>query len=107
MENGKHAPLTHSERLERDELLRLLACFIFEVQVIWLGEGIDDDNHQTDAKTVLDHLENLIKYAPPAVMELVEHLRENPPTKYKDDSAIYGYTFPFIQWHCPNDHLCI
>src|SRR6266487_1376921 len=68
------SPLTRSERLEYEETLRLLACLIFEIQVNWT-EKVDDE----PPGNIFGRLEAIIEHAPPAVLPLVEHLRQNPP----------------------------
>lgn len=86
-------PMSRSERFEYEETLRVLACLIFEIRVNWL-EKVDED----PPGNIFDRLEAIIKYAPPAVQPLVEHLRRNPPQECAGE--LYTYTFPFIQWPC-------
>ncbi len=83
------SPLTRPERLEYEELLRLLACLIFEIQV--------KDDEDTPGN-IFGRLEAIIDRAPPAVLPLVEHLRQNPPQERAGE--LYTYSFPFIQWQC-------
>jgi len=83
------SPLTRSERLEYEETLRLLACLIFEIQ----GKGDEDL-----PGNIFGRLEALIDHAPPAVLPLVEHLRQHSPQERAGE--IYTYSLPYMQWQC-------
>ena len=94
MRNGMSTLLlTQGEHLEREELLRLLACFIFEIQVNWVEKVDEDPPHD-----IFDRLATLVEHAPPAVLPLVEHLRCNPPEWRKGE--FYTYSLPFVRWLC-------
>lgn len=72
-----------STQPELDRVQRLLACFIFEVQV----NLIEND----PPIEILDTLATLVEHAPPEVMALVERLRRTPPEEQEDD---YPCTLP-------------
>lgn len=82
-----------SSQLELEYTRRLLACFIFELQVNWVEKDIQSDD-PPDAAVTLDRLEELIKHVPPAVKPLVEHLRRNIPEEHQGE--LYTYSFPFV-----------
>jgi hypothetical protein len=72
-----------STQRELDQVQRLLACFIFEVQVYLI-----ENEHPID---ILDVLATLVEHAPPSVKELVERLRRTPPEEQEND---YPDTLP-------------
>jgi len=68
---------------ELDRVQRLLACFIFEVQV----NLIEND----PPGEILDTLATLVNHAPAEVLSLVERLRRTPPEEEESD---YPCTLP-------------
>lgn len=74
---------TLSTQRELDLVQRLLACFIFEVQV----NVIENE----PPMEILDTLATLVDHAPPEILTLVEHLRRTPPEEQEED---YPDTLP-------------
>jgi len=71
---------------ELDQVQRLLACFIFEVQV-----HLIENDPPTE---ILDTLATLVNHAPSEVLEQVSRLRRTPPEEQEDD---YPYILPSFQ----------
>ena len=83
MQEAEEGVSTLSTQGEFDWVQRLLACFIFEVQV----NLIEND----PPAEILDTLATLVEHAPSSVMELVERLRHTPPEEQEED---YPDTLP-------------
>jgi len=84
-------------QLELQYTQRILACLVYEIQVNWIEKDFEHGD-SPDAGVVLEHLETLIKHAPPAVMPLVEYLRHNLPQERPGE--LYPFSFPFVEWRC-------
>jgi hypothetical protein len=74
--------------LELSHLQRLLACLVFELEDLEMGDLLDDN-------TVIC-IRTLIHQAPASVMKLVEYLHTHPQDR--QDNETYTYAFPFMQW---------
>jgi hypothetical protein len=77
--------------LELQYIQRLLACLIFEIQVNIIESNEPPGN-------IFDRLGELVEFAPPSVMPLVEYLKRNTPKERQGE--LYTYSFPFVEWRC-------
>jgi hypothetical protein len=80
-----------AEDLELHYLRRLLACLVFELQDLEVGEQLYDND--------VICIRTLIHQAPKSVMELVKYLHDHPDDR--EDDKTYTYAFPFMQWWKP------
>ncbi len=81
--------------LELEYLRHLVACLVFELEDLEMGEELDDN-------TVIC-IQALLHRAPVSVMKLVEYIHRHPEDR--QGSETYSYAFPFMQWIKPGAAL--
>jgi hypothetical protein len=81
--------------LELSYLQHLVACLVFELENLDIGNQLDDN-------TIIC-IRTLVHATPASVMKLVDYLHSHPQDR--QDNETYTYAFPFIQWLKPGSTI--